>query len=235
MSRQGINKGLTQNHGFTLIEVVIASTIFVIMGTIAYRTLTLILSTKQTLDVRRQDNILATALLTRLTKELQLAVSNQRSLLPPRGSNTNATGKAVYMRSEAQRVSSGKRGDSLTFLALDGAQYFPDGATRNGIVQITYRLADDPEERGKVQLIRDETPLLSTPALSYQRSIIFPLSTRVIALRFSFYGGSSDRWVGVWGNNNQDPLPEMIQATFTFGSLEGEEKEYSTTVSLVDG
>lgn len=69
--------------GFTLIEIVIAVSILAAIVGVAYGSLTSIMRSKKLLDEERDLRAVANSVLTRMTRELQLAYSGV-PLMPPR-------------------------------------------------------------------------------------------------------------------------------------------------------
>lgn len=234
--------------GFTLIEILIAISIFVVMGAIAYQSLTNIARTKQSLDAARQEHMLAATVLNRLTRELRLAYAQGRPLLASPGEPARETGRNIYFRVEPTQGNQGYHSDRVTFLALNAAQYFPDGRNRSGVVQISYYLSADPSQDnalatldgvagdGNLALVREEMPALNSDEEAQRLLVRFPIARRIRGLQVSSYSNRSKQWVATWGGDTiRERIPAMIQITIVIRSISGEDHSYTTTVALSGG
>ena len=236
--------GKRKTRGFTLVEVVIAISILtMILGT-AYSAITQIISTKKILDDKRDTSLIASSIVRRLSKELQLTVAEHNLIF----SNPAAAPSANLKFLGTARTNLGE-GSSLTFIAMEGGQYLPDGGTHTGLVQITYRLAKDPEKRevsDVYSLIREEMPYVSLPNTSdpriwqtavekaFSKRIIFPIAENVLNFKLKFYDLYEDRWSDEWGAGQKD-IPAMINYSVTLISELGNLETYETTVPLGPG
>lgn len=224
-------------HGFTLIEVVLAFSILAIILGTAYGALNQIMRAKGALDDQRDVTLIANALLSRLSRELQLAYFDERTfLLPARDQLDQKTPPNPPLIGEAKTLANGQRGDSITFLASEGGQYLPDGGTHSGIVQITYRVESDVEQiqnsEATYYLVRDETPLRPDAKEAYKRSMIFPLTGRLVSLEFSYYDAEKDRWSQEWGEQNVRQLPSIVLFSAALRSPRGRIEKYTTAVPV---
>ena len=148
--------------GFTLIEILIALSIFAVLLTFLLQFITRTTTTQHLVTERQNQLIIGQSLLNRLHKELQLVDdNNSRSLMPIPLSGIQNKGRSVYFRGIATNLDNGKRGDTVSFLAVDAGQSFPGRRPSQSIVQITYRVAPDPEHINSFVLVRDETPFIS--------------------------------------------------------------------------
>jgi type II secretion system protein J len=229
--------GSQRARGFTLVEVVISVAILVVLATIGYGAMRQILITKNLLDDERDVALIQNAVLNRLTRELQLAVALESSpLLPDRDQLSKKNPARLAMKSTSDQLSNGNAGDSLTFLALEGGQYLPDGGGHTGLVQITYRVAEDPDNpnpsEGPYLLIREETPYLRPAERAYKKSMIFPVCKNLQALRLRFFDADEDAWTSTWGSESRQGLPALIKFSLQFSSPSGRLSTISTEVAL---
>ena len=223
--------------GFTLIELVIAIGILGLVLTVAYGGLSQIMRSKKMLDDGRDSSLVANAVLLRLTRELQMAYrDDQTFLLPPRDKIDDQSGPQPVLLGEEDKLGNGEPGDSITFLALEGGQYLPDGGTHSGVVQITYRVEEDPDQSAASSntyyLIRDETPHKSDPKEAYRYSMIFPITSKLVSLAFDYYDPEKDQWTTKWGDEQKNKLPLMIRFTLAIQSPLGRINSYSTVVPV---
>jgi hypothetical protein len=202
------------------------------MMSVAFSALTQISRTKRALDDERDATLVANAVLTRMTRELQL-ISSQEKLLPPAGSSGKAYPKEVNVIGESKNLSGGESGDSITFMASDAGQYVPDGLTHAGVVQITYRVEKDPQAPtggdSTFYLVRDEVPAIRPPDKAYAKIMTFPITRDLVGLRFRYFDGKS--WRSDW-DENQKKLPMLIRFTVKIRSPAGKVYTYTTMVPV---
>lgn len=226
---------------FTLVEVVIALALMGLVISVAYGALTSIMRSKQVLDTERGAQAIADAILVRLAREVQMA-SAEESLLPPPNAVPAAAGgsvgtKPMSMEGLGASMPNGARADSITFLANDGGQYLPDGSGHSGIVQITYRVAEDPEgqdrEPRRYYLIREEVPYILPADSAYERRMVFPITRDLVELRFRYFSRKNNRWEDEWGQlPDEDKLPAVVEFTVGILSATGKLLRISSAVPI---
>lgn len=240
-----------QTGGFTLIEVTIAISILAVMVSLNYRILNGVVKVKELLDDRREGMFIANSVLTRMSRELQLITGKYR-LLPgcdtanDAQSNSNQTsdlnqppdpnqpGGAGSGRRPVFVGQSGVSGNSITFNAREGGQYIPDGGTHSGVVQITYRVAQDPDQKGTdgpaLALIRDETPNTKPLTKACKNVLHFPITSNLLSLQFQYYDGRTKEWTDSWDGERISRLPKIIQFTVSLKSPAGKIQTYTSSV-----
>jgi prepilin-type N-terminal cleavage/methylation domain-containing protein len=233
--------------GFTLLEVTIAIGILAVMLTLNYRILKGVISAKQVIDDRRDGIYIANSVLTRMVRELQLTV--KRPILPPceSASTQNQAPSPADPPNPADPsqqgalkpvllAESGLDGGSITFLAKEAGQFVPDGGTHAGIVQITYRVAKDPNQssssNGGLVLVREEIPNTKPLAKACKSVLRFPITNNLVSLRFQFYDGRKKTWSESWSGPQSSMLPEIIQFTISLRSPAGAIQSYTTSVHI---
>ncbi|MDZ4787271.1 MAG: prepilin-type N-terminal cleavage/methylation domain-containing protein [bacterium] len=227
-----INKN--QKSGFTLIEVVIAIAILAVITTVTYSALTQIIRSKNVLDDRRELNSVAYALLNRMVRELQLAYSGI-GLMPdePEGKQR---AQNINMIGEQKVLLNQKRGDTLQFLALEGGQYLPDGGAHSGLVQLRYRVEENPELKNKENqtflLIRDETPLTRPFEKAFSKRMIFPIVDNLVTLQYRYFDAEESKWLDSWEEDKNFGLPTQIEIRIEMLSPNGEIHSFVTAVPL---
>ena len=237
----------TGNRGFTLLEVTIALAILAVMLTLNYKILRGVITAKQLIDDRRDGMYIANSVLTRMVRELQLTV--KRPLLPectsapgasqsPSPADTpNPADPAAPSGVKPVLLSeSGLDGASITFLAKEAGQYVPDGGTHAGTVQITYRVAKDPNQSGSpdggLVLVREEIPNTKPLAKACKSVLRFPITNNLTGLSFRFYDGRKKMWTDSWSGPQSSMLPEIIQFTISLKSPAGAVQSYTTSVHI---
>ncbi len=224
------------HNGFTLIEIVISIAILAVIMSVTYSAMTQIIRSKNVLDDRRELNSMAYAVLNRMVREFQLAYSGI-GLLPNKG---DVDGKQrpgnVNLIGEPISLSNGKHGDKVTFMALEGGQYLPDGGTHSGLVQLTYRVEENPDaansETQTYLLIREETPVIRPFDKAFGKTMIFPIIDRIVSLEYRYYDSEEEKWVSEWKENENPGLPTQLELRLELLSPNGELNSFVTTVPL---
>jgi prepilin-type N-terminal cleavage/methylation domain-containing protein len=221
--------------GFTLIEITIAVAILGTMLFVGYSALSNISWGKKTLDDDRELRLVAQSVVTRLARELQLSFG-QIPLLPPEDNLQKPYPARVVFIGTPGTGESEAPADSITFMALEGGQYLPDGGRHSGVVQVTYRLVADPNDpRGKgapLNLVRQETPHIRPPQKAYSKTMTFPITNAATALQFRFYDDNTGTWVDSWGKDGREGLPRLVQVALTLNSPGGKTERFMMIVAI---
>lgn len=222
--------------GFTIIEVVLAISILAIIMSVTYSVLSQIVRTKQMLDDSREVKAIVNSILIRMTREIQLARAGF-PLLPDPDKIDQPNKPSVNLIGESIRLPNDLSGDRLTFLAAQGGQYLPDGTSHSGDVQITYRVEEDPEQKGNPQrtfyLIREEIPYMRSAEKAYQQGMVFPVTNKLVSLSFRFFDPKSSKWVSSWGTNSSYvKLPKLVEFEVRVKSQNGTIESFKTAVAL---
>ncbi len=218
------------SSGFTLIEVVIAIAILAVMMTINYRILRGIVEAKKQIDDRREGMYIANSILTRMSKEIQLAV--KRPLLPSQNAAAGVGGQPSQ-----QRVflgTSSLDGASITFMARDAGQYVPDGGTHSGVIQLRYSAQRDPEQTDSslLAMVREEVPSIKPIARAYKNALRFPISNNLKSLNFRYYDGQEKQWAATWDDQRANKLPTIVEYTIELQTPGGIIQNYTGAVKL---
>jgi prepilin-type N-terminal cleavage/methylation domain-containing protein len=221
----------SSESGFTLVEVVLAISILSAMVVINYNVIMSMVETKVEVDDRREGVFVANSVLTRLTRELQLAKKTPQ--LPPPCDGSSATTPGAFIGDGGAQ---GGSGPTLTFSTTQGAQYIPDGGDHSGPVQITYRVAKDPDQKDEknatLLLIREETPNRKPYAQSCKDTIRFPITNRLVNLQFKYFDKENNLWADEWNGARSRKLPDIIQFTISLKSERGHVETYTSAVAL---
>lgn len=223
----------TDTYGFTLIEVVLALGILAFMLTIGWGALRNVAESRKLLNDRQTIDLIGDSVVTRLVRELQLA-TNSLPLMPPSNSPNTRYGSQDSFLGES---SDGERGSSISFLALEGGQYLPDGGRHSGVVQIAYRVfPTPPEERrpeGSLSLVRSEMPYIRPFTRAYEKEMVFPITHDLAAVTFEFYDQDQSKWTKSWSPSTNNGIPAIIRLSFTARSpTSGRTQSYTTEVAL---
>jgi|GEM_PF-7025146 len=215
-----------KEKGFTLIELIIS--IGLMSGIIysSYSSLTKIIRSKKLVEQNRKTLLIANAVISRMILEIQ-KISKEKHLLDPE--------KKVFLLGQSDSLSNGESSSSITFLASNVGQYLPNKKHNTPLVEISYRVATNPDlapnqEIETFYLIREETPNLNdyNEALEYKMS--FPITDNLISLNFSYYDEKNEEWLNEW--EDQRDLPLQIRFTIKLLGENNKIKTYSTTVPI---
>ncbi|MDX2495295.1 MAG: prepilin-type N-terminal cleavage/methylation domain-containing protein [Desulfuromusa sp.] len=199
---------LTRSKGFTLIEVLIAISIFSIAIASIYGVFTSISATKDKLDLNSETYHQARVILDRIGREIHgVYVHN--------GSDTSVLGGGLNDRGEVFFELSTTASSSLN---IKGA----------GFVAVRYELVVDREsEDGRYVILRTERPLWGS--LSGQDFPAMRLATRIKNFRIRYL--SEKTWQNQW-NEKLQGFPDMLEVLLTVYDKEGEEVSFLTAFKL---
>lgn len=223
-------------RGFTMMEIVLAVTLLAIILSVSYSGITSIITSKQLLDDRRDQLVMANSVLNRMTRELQLAFSGVAVLPRPDEDKDKKIASSICLIGDENMLGNDKRGDVIRFVALEGGQYLPDGGSHSGLVQIMYRVEEDPErkpnEPERYLLIREETPVIRPFDRAYEKMMVFPITNRIISMQLRYYDTNSQKWYGKWGDGERNDLPARVEIIMELMSPRGVLQRFATQVPL---
>ncbi len=222
-----------RQRGFTFLELIIAIAILAMIMGVTYSSLSQIIRSKKLLDDARDSKAIADAILVRLTREFQLAFPDG-ALMPPANKLTQPYPGQPRVLGAAKPGRDNANLDSISFLALEGGQYLPDGGSHTGVVQITYRAEPDPEDRTgqRIYLIRDEVPYTRPYESAYKKRMTFPITNNLVSLSFRYYDEKTETWVSEWGQPPRTWIPSIIKFSFQIRSPLGKVNEYESMIYL---
>lgn len=224
----------SERRGFTLIEVIIAVSILAFILSISYGALRAITSSKKLLDDQRDLRSIADVVLVRLVREIQLA-SPGDPLLPRRDNLDEKVPSSIVLRGTRRELTNSRRGDTISFIARAGGQYLADGSGNTGMVQITFRVEEDPEARSSespLYLVREEVPYINPAETAYKRSIVFPISNALEHFELRYLAADTKSWAAEWGTEQRTGLPAAVEITLAVRSPQGRIERFSTTIPL---
>jgi prepilin-type N-terminal cleavage/methylation domain-containing protein len=224
------------SRGFTLLEITMALSLLSFIAILGYSTVFSLVESKKVLDDQRDARFIANAVLSRLTRELQSAFSGV-PLLPSRDSVNLANAQpqqSINLIGKEETLPNGEPGANIRFVALEAGQYLPDGGTHSGLVQIEYRVAEDPDDptRQRYILVRDETPVTRPFDKAYAKTMTFPITKELISFRLRYYDPGDEQWVTEWGSEGRVKLPGAIEFSVTLRSQAGVLSRFVSAVPL---
>ena len=243
--------GTSRQRGFTLIELTLAISVLAVMVMLNYKTLRGLIEAKLLLDDKRDGMYIANSLLTRMARELQLILPSSGSTgaiipacdtLGPAAVGGAAPpvapppGPRIFFQAESDGIGSSARARKMVFVAEEAGQYIFDGGTRSGIVQITYRIEEDPDNRGlsakTFLLVRDEIPYRSDPRKACAGLITFPIAKNVSKMELRFLDQRTKTWSSEWGADKAGRIPDVIEFSLTLLTPQGTTESFTTAVAV---
>lgn len=216
-----------KNYGFTLIELIISTSLLAVIFSYSYKFLDDLIEAKFLITERvgranEVDNVFA-----RFNRELGRATSRVLPVMEPSSYAPSADigSRNVYFLSvidgQFQRV---------VFVGKRIGQVIP--GRQQGVVdsfQIVYRIMRDKDEN---VLVRDQLPLYEKNKikLAQQQRITFPLIRGVDEFRMAFYDKKQKVWKEEWGGVPAEIVPALIQI-----KLKVRGKEYTTILDIAAG
>lgn len=239
-----------REKGFTLVEVVIAISIMSLIFMISYRAINQIGISKNEIDNEREAMQIANTILTRFTREFQMAIMDDRSQFP------ESEIRDYKFIGDDETISGGEDGDSVTFMAKEAGQFIPGGQSHSGVVMITYKVEKNPDYRvGRddkelFQLIREETPvfvvgnnttsnryIVESKRLKEQR-MVFPITDKLVSLDFKYFDHGAREWQSDWKEKHrqgQTSIPGMIRMKIKIKTDLGKVMTFATAVPIEAG
>lgn len=228
---------INEQSGFTLVEIVIAISVLAVMLTLSYSSINTLISSKEILEDQQTIDRIEQVLVRRICQELQLAYPNIPRL-PPADDLDKRFHSYESFLGEPSSLPTGRPADSITFVAISAGQYFMEDRTANaGLVQISYRVLEDPElseETGErsFSLIREEIPYKRPFEKAHQEAVRFPLVQGVDGLMFEYYDSNTEKWVTSWGDEQYRDLPAMVRFTLLLRTPKGKERVITGSAPL---
>jgi prepilin-type N-terminal cleavage/methylation domain-containing protein len=234
--KQRRNDAIRQ-HGLTLIEVIIAIAILAVMVTLNYQMLRGIVTAKELIEDRRDAMYIANSLLTRLSRELQLAVA-----IPGRGLFACPDGPVAAPPPPNPGpprfflAESDERGATIQFMAKGAGQQTADASGQTGVVMLKYSVQRDPERSSErdaqLALVRSETPSSGQLLKDCGKEIHFPVTTNLVRFSLRFFDNKTKSWTTTWDEQRGSKLPIIIEFTVSLRSPQGNEITSTSAVRV---
>jgi len=213
----------SSSKGFTLLEVLVASSILSLVLAILYGVFSQTLMSKQIAEERTALSRTARVVLLRIGEDLQAS-------FPFTAENARFVGTTRRTSTFPQA--------SITFLSFMNAQLTNVGREGDWS-EIAYDLVPDPLAPSLWQLVR-RVRLSSESAQSVSEGEVFPLLSRVQGLRLRFFDGRG--WVEEWGQDRtRGRIPQAVEVDLMLAEnenrrrqriLQSETVTFSTLVDL---
>ena len=221
------------SKAFTFLEIVISISILAVIMGVTYSSLNQIIRSKKILDDARDGKAIADAILSRMTREFQQAVSTQ-AILPPRDHLNRPYPGNPRLLSARKELPDGQKLTEITFITLAQPALRPDQSAQSEYIQVTYRAESDPDDitHQRLRLIREEVPFISPPERAYKETLAFPISHDILQFEFLFFDLNTESWSENWGTTPKIKVPPLVQLLFKIRSPLGAVQTYSTIISM---
>jgi general secretion pathway protein J len=193
-SRRHVRRG---REGVTLIEVMVAITIFAVVGTMIYGTLVSTARHKEKLQEEIDRHHALEAALERMAREISMAFVSAQ---PNPSSSLQVTKTAFY------GVDRGNR-DRLDFTSFSHRRLFRN-AHESDQNEISYFLANDPSDAGETVLARREQNRIDDDPTRGGRVEV--LLEGVESLEFEYLDPTTHLWVMRWDTRNAAGQPNRL-------------------------
>jgi prepilin-type N-terminal cleavage/methylation domain-containing protein len=233
--------------GFTLIEVILAIAILGVMFTLNYQILRGIVTAKELVEDRRDAMYIANSLITRLSRELQLAVAiprrhrlfncpespigAQQQELPPPDAQSEGEGSSQFFLGASK-----ENGSSVQFMAKGAGQQTADASGQTGVVMLKYSVVQDPERRAErnapLMLIRSETPSSGQLLKDCAHEMRFPITANLISFNMRFFDSKMKTWIEEWDVQRSSRLPNIIEFTVSLITPKGNRVTHTSAVRV---
>jgi general secretion pathway protein J len=223
MSRTGI--GERRASGFTLIEVMVAITIIAIVSTLIYTGFSQTAHNKQRIESDLERNHEIRMGIERMARELSMAFVSAQL-------NANY---ALQVVKTAFKGSDAARGSRIDFTSFSHARLYRD-AHESDQNELSYYLADDPEDKRRKALVRREQRRIDDDPLTGGNSQV--LIANVSKFELSFLDPLTGEWSNTWDTTQAamqpNRLPTQVRIKLTVPNLRGNgpEQVFGTRASL---
>ncbi|HET6611059.1 MAG TPA: type II secretion system protein GspJ [Kofleriaceae bacterium] len=211
-------------HGFTLVEVMIALAILAFMMTVAWSTTARTADAKVAFeDIQVRNNELRVAM-ARMTRDIESAYLSDNEVQRATRERT------LFVGSDEGDI------DSLRFSSLGHTVLWAD-ANECEQSLVAYYAAPDSEDRGKKNLIRHETRRLSEKPWKQRPAAIDILIRDVEGVKLEYYDERDKQWKPEWdtmsASAQKGRMPTRVRITVTIQSRGGKDIELTTEARIM--
>jgi len=173
--------------GFTLVEVLVAVVVASLLLLSVYGVFSSVSGTRQRIEADSTTFHQARVIFDRIGRELR--------------------GAYWTPRNERTRFAGGRDGEGRPYLELSTTAATPQGGL-GGIVVVRYELRPAPEDPQRLELVRQERPLLRE---EFRAGDALRLASGLAGLQLRFFAGGS--WREEWAT--ADGLPQLVELTLS--------------------
>ncbi len=230
-----IKRDLKSERGFTLVEMVAVSVLLSMLSLVLYGTLDGIIDGRAAILNRSRSGATARIVMERMTRELNGIVfgitlsENDEEQQDGQGVTQGSSFSSARTFFEG-KSNSGK--GSIRFVSAEVAQAAYGTFTNHGVVEIRYRLVEDPEQEDSEDksfiLVREETPGgVRNEKITKERKVVFPLASGISSLDFRFL--DNEEWQSDW---SQPSVPNAVEITLGVTDSNGAKNMFRTAVAV---
>jgi type II secretion system protein J len=203
-------------HGFTLLEVMIAVVILAAMSLAMYGATSSMLSGKEASETRDEFYHSVTFALEKISDDVHMAfIVKSKDLLG--------------VRFDGEYAFDGKE-DRLDFITFSHLRYIRD-AKESDSAEVSYFLVPDPENTGSRILMRRESAVIDKNL--QEGGVSYPLLHGVRSLRFEYLASDKeDEWKQIWDSQSLDAGNKLPRAVRIQIELTAPDEEEARKVSL---
>ena len=216
-------QGRNDNHGFTLIEVLISVALISLVMVLIWQTTSQSLSAKKKIETRQEFYHFARIAMDKMTQDLSMAflMSGNSHLGQQQGSPLMKT------------VFDGAA-EELTFASLSHLRLF-QGARESEAAEIGFKIERDPEDRDNSILLRRESKWVDDKP--EDGGVWVPVAHKIREFKLEYYDGDKFDWKSSWNSESSERgrLPRAVKLTLTFEHPADPEKELPFTTTVLVG
>jgi len=221
---------LSSESGLTFIEVMVVTVLLGFLSLIAFGSIDGIVRTREALSSQSKSLNVARTAFERIGREL---TNRSLELIVPHDDSSSGqrTANANLLLGE----SDGDGKDSITFSSAEVAQSSSSSFSNQGIVQIKYFLAEDPDSDSDrdskgLSLVRNE--ILSGSDADQKKSsrVVFPIASGIKSLDFRYW--KDEQWFETWDESN---LPDVVEVSIKLIEKDGSLSSFRTAFAIKSG
>jgi general secretion pathway protein J len=208
--------------GFTMIELMLAMSIFAFITTIMWGAFSQTANSKKAIQSEQERTHTVRVALMRMARELEMAYLSDNE-------NTAITNRRTFFA-----ASSRADVDEVTFSTF-AHQRLRAGAAEGDSSLISYFGAPDPDDRRVINLMRRETRRLQAEDPSTLLGEAYILCPDVTRVKFAFYDHRKKEWETEWSTlqaSGTQYLPSHVRISLTVIDERGREVSYSTDARI---
>ncbi len=205
---------INRRHGFTLVEVLVASSILAIIGTLIFGTFSATLASGVGVRERADTTHVVRFIVKKLTEDLQSA-----SLLP-----NNKLG--VFTGSDSQ--SAERQTDEMRFTGFGRRVILLNTGSEQALIRWFVKKPKDPE--ALYTLYRSENPDIASLEDGGKMEEVFDVTDQLIFWNVRYY--YNRKFLDSFDSKSHSALPHAVEVTFALENMNGERVNGSALVQV---
>ena len=213
-----IKRGQRRTVGFTLIEVMLATSILTVMVTLIWASFSITTKSKRRAEAISDRYHQVRLAMHRMAREISMAYLSKNDMVG------TVNPRTMFMNKRSTPI------DELTFSSFAHMRMSEDAKECDQSL-ITYFGAPDPEDRSRMNLMRRETRRLGVEKPG-EDGPAYALLEGLEGLRFEFFDANANEWREQWStlsaDGQPDRLPVKIRIFLTVKDERGKEVTFRT-------